>query len=364
MKNLTTTLFAVALATSISLLGCGSEADKSTASSTTDPAQGSPTVPPPPSPAGSKMMVGVVFDSGGRGDKSFNDSAYAGLQQAEKDLHVDGKTIDSKSEQYYAANLTGLADQGCKVIFAVGLAQADALKDVAPKYPNVKFGLVDGKLDAPNVRCLQFAEEQGSFLAGYAAALVTKTNKIGFVGGMDIPLIRKFLVGYEAGAKTAKPNIEILAPRFTSNWVDVGLGKAAAKVLFDSGADVVYHASGRCGLGVIDAAKDAKKWAIGVDGNQDGVQPGTVLTSMIKHVDRAVYNTIKDTISNTFTAGTVRYDLAAGGVSLTDFQYSKDQVGAANLAKLKSLQDDIARGKIVVPSTEEELAKFKAPVSP
>lgn len=346
------------LAAALVAIGCGSGSEGGGATTTTTAGSASATGGKPAA-SGEKLKVGLVFDSGGKGDKSFNDSAYAGIEKAKKDLNIDDKSIDSKSEKDYATNLAALADGGCKVIFAVGLGQADALKAVAPKYPDVKFGLVDGELKAPNVRCLLFAEEQGSFLAGYAAALVSKTHKIGFVGGMNIPLITKFLVGYTAGAKYADPKIEVLPPKYTNNWVDVGLGKAAAKVLFDSGADIVYHASGRCGLGVISAAKDAGKLAIGVDGNQDGEAPGFVLTSMMKSVDTAVYNTIKDVEDNKFTPDDKVYDLASGGVGLTDFALTKDKIGEANLKKLDEIKKLVASGKINVPKTQEELAGFK-----
>jgi basic membrane protein A len=336
--------------------GCGNDSSASKGSSTSSGGSATGT------PMSGALKVGLVFDSGGKGDKSFNDSANAGLEKAEKELKIDGATTDSKSEKDYDANLSGLADKGYQLVFAVGITQADALKNVAPKYSADKFAIIDGDVDAPNVRSLQFAEEQGSFLAGYAAGLATKTNKIGFVGGMDIPLIRKFLVGYEAGAKTANNKIEILPPKFTSNWTDTSMGKAAAQVLFDQGADIVYHASGRCGLGVIDAAKEAGKLAIGVDSDQDDVAPGSVLTSMVKHVDRAVFQTIKDDQDGKFSAGVKRYDLADGGVGLTDFKNTKDKIGGqAGLDKLKKVTDLIIAGKITVPATEADLAKFQPP---
>lgn len=303
----------------------------------------------------------MVFDSGGRGDKSFNDSAFAGIQKAETDLGIEKKTIDSQRATDYQTNLTALADDGCTLIFAVGFTQGDAVKAVASKYPDIKFAIVDGVADLPNVRCLHFTEEQGSFLAGYAAALASKTHKVGFVGGETGALIKRFEVGYTAGAKTADPKVEVLPARYTGSWDNVSLGKAAAKVLFDSGADVVYHAAGRCGLGVIDAAKDAKQLAIGVDGNQDDVAPGFVLTSMVKRVDNAVYETIKDTQDGKFTAGTKNYDLKGGGVSLTDFKNTKDRIGDAGLKKIDDISKRIISGEIKVPSTDDELAKFQTP---
>jgi basic membrane protein A len=296
----------------------------------------------------------VVFDSGGRGDKSFNDSAWNGVQKAEKELGIteaNVKTVESKSEKDYETNLTGLADAGCDVVFAVGLAQGNALTAVAPKYPNIKFAIIDGSVEAPNVRSIVFNEEQGSFLAGYLAGLVTKTNKIGFVGGQKIPLIEKFEAGYESGAKTSNPNVTTLPAKYTESWDDVALGKAAALTLYNGGADIVYHAAGRCGLGVIAAAKEANKYVIGVDSDQDDEAPGLVLTSMVKHVDEGVFQTIKDVQDGKFTAGVKRYDLAANGVGLTDFKNTKDKIGAANLAKVEAESKLIVSGKVVPPSS-------------
>lgn len=347
------------LAATLFLFGCSDSGSKApdTTGGTTATASGGGN-----QPSGEKIKVGVVFDSGGRGDKSFNDSAWAGVQKAVSDLGVTESHIDSKNEKDYEQNLSALADDGCKVVFAVGITQENAVKAVAPKYPDTKFAIIDGNVQADNVRCLTFSEEQGSFLAGYAAGMATKTNKIGFVGGMEMPLIKKFEVGYIAGAKTSNPKIEVLPAKYTTNWDDVGLGKAAAKVLFDGGADIVYHAAGRCGLGVIAAAKDAGKLAIGVDSNQDDVAPGYVLTSMVKHVDTAVFQTIKDVQDGKFTAGVHSYDLAAGGVGLTDFKNTKDKIGEDNIKKIDAVAAMIKSGEIKAPTTEAELASFKAPV--
>lgn len=305
--------------------------------------------------------MGIVFDSGGRGDKSFNDSAWAGMEKSKTDLGIIEKSVDSKNEKDYEGNITTLSDGGADLVFAVGFAQAKALGTVAPKYPAAKFAIIDAEVKGANVRSLVFDEEQGSFLAGYLAALVSKTGKIGFVGGKKIPLIEKFEVGYIAGAKTAKPTIEVLPSKYTESWDDTSLGKADASTLFSAGADIVYHAAGRCGLGVIAAAKDAGKYAIGVDSDQDSQAPGSVLTSMVKHVDVAVAATIKDVKDGKFTPGLKRYDLASGAVGLTEFKYTKDKIGAENIAKLDKVKDLIVKGTIKVPSTQKELAAFTPP---
>ncbi|HEY0867352.1 MAG TPA: BMP family ABC transporter substrate-binding protein [Fimbriimonas sp.] len=308
---------------------------------------------------GESLRVGVVFDSGGRGDKSFNDSAWAGIEKAQQELGLqDPKSIESRSEKDYNGNLTSMAEQDLDLVVAVGLAQSEALKSVAPKFPDVKFAIVDSVVEAPNVRSLVFAEEQGSFLAGYLAALVSKTGKIGFVGGKSIPLIKKFEVGYIAGAKKANPAVEVLPAKYTESWDDTILGKRNAESLFKNGADIVYHAAGRCGLGVIDAAKETGNYAIGVDSDQDGVAPGSVLTSMMKRVDEAVFQTIKDVKEGKFSTGTRVYDLKTNGVGLSPMTHTKDKVGQETLDKVDAISNLIAAGEIKVPSNEAELADF------
>ncbi|HVL39705.1 MAG TPA: BMP family ABC transporter substrate-binding protein, partial [Fimbriimonadaceae bacterium] len=190
---------------------------------------------------------------------------------------------------------------------------------------------------------------EGSFLAGYLAGLMTKTGKLGFVGGMEIDLIKKFLAGYAAGAKLANPSVQILPAKYTGNWNDAGIAKEAARALFSQGADIVYHAAGRAGLGVIDAAKDAGKWAIGVDSDQDHIAQGRVLTSMVKRVDEAVFQTIKDLKEGNFSAETKTYDLAANGVGLSEMRFTKEQVGEENLRKLEEVRAKIISGEIQVP---------------
>jgi len=348
MKTASTLPFVLVLA-ALSALSCTSSSGTSGPSSTTS------------GTAAPNLKVGVVFDSGGRGDKSFNDSAWAGVQMAQKELNIPDsqvKTVESKSENMYETNLQGMVDDGCTIVFAIGYAQKTALQAVATKNPTVKFGLIDDELDLPNVRSIEFSEEQGSFLAGYLAGLVTKTGKVGFVGGIKTSLIEKFQAGYEAGALTANPKVQVLPAKYTGSWDDVSLGKASATTLYDQGADIVYQAAGRCGLGVIDAAKEANKFAIGVDGDQDGQAPGRVLTSMVKHVDNAVLQTIKDVKDGKFTPGLKRYDLAAGGVGLTDFQYTKDVIGQANLDKLAAETKKVADGEIKPPTTVADEAAF------
>ncbi len=337
-RCLTLSLLAVAFA------GCGSP-------------QGEPNAKGPG--AGAKpLKIGLVFDTGGRGDKSFNDSAYAGIERAKKELGIEEKTVDSTKEADYQTNIDALAEQGCDLIIGVGVSMQKAIGEVAPKYPDMKFAIVDAPVDVKNVRSLVFKEEEGSFLAGYLAGLVTKTGKIGFVGGMDIPIIKKFESGYFAGAKTANPLVELLPAKYTGNWDNADLGKQNAKVLFGQGADIVYHAAGRAGLGVIAAAQEEKKWAIGVDGDQDGLAEGHVLTSMIKHVDVAVFQTIKDVQDGKWTPTVVTYDLKGDGVGLSPMRFTKATIGEAVLKRVQAMHDKIVSGELKVPSTADELATY------
>ncbi|HLO97634.1 MAG TPA: BMP family ABC transporter substrate-binding protein [Fimbriimonas sp.] len=303
-----------------------------------------------PGTDGKKLKIGMVFDAGGKGDKSFNDSAFAGLEKAEKELGIEYRTVDSKSQKDFETNISTLAEQGYDLVIAVGITQMNAMNTVAPKFPNTKFAIIDAPVEAKNVRSLLFSEEQGSYLAGIVAGATSKTGKIGFVGGMKIDLILKFEAGFKAGALSANPKIVVLPGKYTESWDDTQAGKENAKALFNEGADIVYHAAGRCGVGVIEAAKEMKKFAIGVDSDQDDVAPGSVLTSMIKRVDVGVFQTIKDVQENKFAAGMKTYDLSIDGVGLSEMKHTKDIVGEATLAKVEAARKGIIDGTIKVPT--------------
>lgn len=305
-----------------------------------------------------RLSVGVVFDTGGRGDQSFNDSAYAGLDRATKDMGINPQTADSKQVADYERNLRILAEQKVPLIIAVGISMKTPVEKVAPEFPETKFALIDEVVDSPNVRGIKFREEEGSFLVGYLAGLMTKSGQVGFVGGQEIPLIKKFEAGYIAGVMTANKTAKVLPAKYTGSWTDVDMGKQCAKTLFGQGADIVYHASGGCGKGVIQAAKETGKYAIGVDSDQDHLAEGRVLTSMIKRVDEAVYQTIKDFRDGKFEGGEKIYDLKAGGVGISDLKFTKDAIGAENLKKVDEIKAKIVAGEIKVPSSPEELDAF------
>ena len=301
------------------------------------------------------MTVGIVFDTGGLGDKSFNDSAWRGIERAVGELAIRDMRIESGSESEYEDNLILMAEEGIDLVIAVGINMQTALKTVAPQYPNVSFAIIDGSiLDLPNVRSLKFKEEEGSYLVGFLAGLMTESGKIGFVGGQALALIRKFEYGYRAGAERARPDVEFLPAKYIGSWDDVDQAKVAANVLYASGADVVYHAAGRAGLGVIRSAAENEKWAIGVDSDQDGVEEGYVLTSMVKGVDKAVFQTIQDFLNGEFTSGEKVYDLASGGVGVSEFRFTRGDIGEDNIKLLEDIKRMIISGEIVVPSTEAE----------
>lgn len=323
----------------------------------------------PTAVTGKRFRAALVLDVGGVDDKSFNAAAWAGLQKAQKELGLgpdDVKYVETKSAADYTSNLRTFATQGYDVVIAVGFAMEDALKQVAAESPEVKFAIVDGNapVDAANCVSLKFKEEQGSFLAGYVAAAVSKTKKIGFIGGMQIPLIEKFEAGYKAGAKAAgfDPNTQVLAA-YTGDWNDVSKGKSQATQLFGNGADIVFQAAGKAGLGVIQAAKEKGKgfYAIGVDRDQDDEAPGSVLTSMVKHIDTAVFDTVKKTKEGHFAPGSQLYDLRQGGIGLSEMKYTKQEVPPAVLENLKKLSGLIEIGKVTPPTKLSELAAFQPP---
>ena len=308
----------------------------------------------------SDVKVGLAYDIGGRGDQSFNDMAAAGLDKAKSEFGVDASESEATPDEAESAKedrLVQLADGGYNPVIAVGFAYSEAVGKVAKQYPDVTFAIIDDLAnDVPNVTNLVFAEEQGSFLVGAAAALKSKTGHVGFVGGVNVPLINKFEAGFDAGAKAANPSVKIEStyltqpPDFTG-FNDPGKGKTAAEGEFDAGADVVYHAAGGSGLGVFQAAKAAKGLAIGVDSDQyktadPALQP-FILTSMIKHVDVAVYNMIKSVVDGSPLTGTQTFDLKAGGV---DYSTSGGQIDDIK-QKLDDYKQQIIDGTIQVPTT-------------
>ncbi|MBD5604993.1 MAG: BMP family ABC transporter substrate-binding protein [Candidatus Eremiobacteraeota bacterium] len=305
------------------------------------------------------LRLAMVTDVGGLGDKSFNDSAYAGLQQAKARLGADVQVLQSKSAADYQPNLTVLADQDEDEIFAVGFLMSKDLDQVARTYPRRHFAIVDAVSSQPNVASMTFREQDGSFLAGALAAMVTKTKTIGFLGGVDIPLLRKFEAGFTAGAHQIDPSVKVLV-KYVGSFEDVASGKELAGVMYDGGADIVFVAAGKSGLGAIDETRARPNvYAIGVDADQDALAPGKILTSMVKHVDVAVFKIAQEAHGLKTPAGNVEFGLRDGGVGLTDFKYTRAAIGSAHIARLATIRDAIVAGRIVPPATREALATFK-----
>ena len=293
----------------------------------------------------------VIFDTGGKFDKSFNEAAYNGAERFKKETGIAYAEFEITNESQREQSLRKLAQRGATVIVATGFAQAPALKTVAAEFPKVKFVIIDDVVDLPNVQSVIFKEHEGSFLVGVLAAMASKTGKVGFVGGMDIPLIRRFQCGFEQGVKYANPSAEVIANMTGTTpaaWNDPGRGAELAKGQFDRGVDVVYAAAGNTGTGVLQAAKDRGKYAIGVDSNQNYLHPGTMLTSMMKRVDLAAYQSFKAAQAGTWKGGVQVLGLKEGGVDWALDQYNEKLVTPEMKAKVEAAKADIIAGKIVV----------------
>ncbi len=288
----------------------------------------------------------VVFDMGGKFDKSFNEAAYNGMEKWKKETGKTYLEFEVTNESQREQALRRMAEKGASPIVGIGFGQASAIEKMAKEFPKLQFAIIDMVVNQPNVQSVVFKEQEGSFLVGAMAAMASKTGKIGFVGGMDIPLIRKFQCGYEQGAKFANPKAEVFANMTGTtgaDWNDPARGGELAKAQFAKGADVVFAAAGGTGIGVYQAAKDSKKLAIGVDSNQNHLQPGTMLTSMVKGVDVAVYNAVKS-----YKPGLLVLGLKEDGVGYAMDTHNASLVTADMKKKLDAAKADIISGKIKV----------------
>ncbi len=307
---------------------------------------------------GGNVRLAMVTDTGGLGDQSFNDGAYRGLLDAKNELHADIAVLQSRSAADYQPNLTVLANKEYDEIFAVGFLMARDVDEVASRFPTRNFAIIDAIVDEPNVASITFREQEGSFLAGVAAAFATKTKTIAFIGGIDIPLLRKFEVAFTAGARQIDPTINVLV-KYVGSFDDPAAGKEIGGVLLSQGADVIYIAAGKAGLGAIEQIKDHQgAYAIGVDVNQDALVPGKILTSMVKRVDIGVL-TSKIAATGKVPHGHIELGLKDGAIGLTDFKYTRKALTAEQFHELDVLRSAIIARKIVPPTTREELATFK-----
>jgi len=298
----------------------------------------------------------VIYDMGGKFDKSFNEGVWNGVKKFTDETGVSVMEFEVTNETQREQAMRRMAERGATVILGVGFAQADAIAKVSAEFPEKQFSIIDVSwLDSPNLRQYAFKEHEGSYLVGVAAAKASKTNKVGFVGGMDIPLIRKFACGYVGGVKSVTGNAEVyqnMTGTTPSAWNDPAKGAELAKSQIDRGADVVYHAAGGTGIGVIQAAADAGKLAIGVDSNQNGLAPGAVLTSMLKRVDVAAYETFKDAMDGNFSSGVKILGIAEGGVDWAEDSNNAPLITADIKSAIEAARADILSGKVSVHNYE------------
>ena len=296
--------------------------------------------------AAAQSQPAVIFDMGGKFDKSFNEAAYSGAERWKKESNKPYLEFEIANAAQREQAMRKMAERGASPIVAIGFSQGSALEKVAKEFPKLNFAIIDYVITLPNVESVVFKEHEGSFLVGMMAAMASKTGKVGFVGGMDVPLIRKFQCGYEQGVKYANPKAEVSANMTgttPSAWNDPARGGELAKAQFAKGVDVIFAAAGGTGVGVYQAAKDSGKLAIGVDSNQNHLHPGTMLTSMVKRVDNAVFSSFKK-----HKAGVTALGLKEGGVDVAMDQHNAKLVSAEMKAKVDAARADIISGKIKV----------------
>jgi basic membrane protein A len=301
--------------------------------------------------AAAPLKLGIVYDAGGKFDKSFNQSAAVGAERFKKETGISFMEAQANSDTQSEQVLRGLARKKMDLIVAIGFSQSAAVQKVAKEFPGVHFVVVDGIAQGNNVNSVLFKEQEGSYLAGVAAAMASKSHKIGFIGGMDIPLIRAFACGYGQGAKAQYPKTEIvqnMVGTTSAAWNDPAKGGELARAQFDRGADVVFAVAGGSGMGALQQAKEKGKLAIGVDSNQNYLHPGSMLTSMVKHVDNAVYGAFMAAKNGTWKPGVTSLGLKEGGV---DWALDKDNrmVVTPDMEKrVNAARADIISGKIKV----------------
>ncbi|MCM2473645.1 BMP family ABC transporter substrate-binding protein [Rhizobium sp. CG5] len=293
----------------------------------------------------------LVYGTGGKFDKSFNEAAYAGAEKFKAETGTDYRDFEPTGDTQGEQAIRNFASKGYNPVVAVSFAWTSAIEKVAAEFPETKFVLVDSVVELPNVRSVVYKEEEGSFLVGVLAGMASKSGKVGFVGGMDIPLIRKFACGYEQGARAANAKIEVfqnMTGTTGAAWNDPVRGGELTKNQIDQGADVVYAAAGATGLGVLQTAADNGKFSIGVDSNQNYVHPGSVLTSMVKRVDLAVYNAYADTKADKFTGGVQSLGVKEDGVGYALDEYNAKLVTEEMKTAVEKAKADIIAGTVKV----------------
>ena len=305
-----------------------------------------------PAAAGAQDIApAVVFDMGGKFDKSFNQGVYEGVERYKEESGTEYREFEVTNETQREQALRRMAQRGADPILGVGFAQAGPMESVAKEFPDTRFTLIDGVVDLPNVQSIVFKEHEGSFLVGLLAAMASENDTVGFVGGMDIPLIRRFACGYEQGAKHADASVDVIqnmTGTTPSAWNDPGRGSELAKGQFDRGVDVVYAAAGGTGVGVYQAAADGGKLAIGVDSNQNYLHPGTMLTSMLKRVDVAAYEAFKSAADDTWEPGMKVLGLAEDGVGWALDEHNEELISDEMKSAVEEAVAAIEAGDIAV----------------
>ena len=301
--------------------------------------------------ARAQAQPAVVYDAGGKFDKSFNEAAYNGMERFRKETGGSYLEFEIANDTQREQAFRRMAQKGANPIIGIGFTQASALEKVAKEFPQLKFAIVDMVVNLPNVQSVVFKEQEGAFLAGMAAAMASTSGKVGFVGGMDVPLIRRFQCGYEQGAKHANPKAETLSNMTGTTpaaWSDPTRGGELARNQFSRGVDVIFAAAGGTGVGVYQAAKDQGRLAIGVDSNQNHLHPGTMLTSMMKRVDVAVFSISKAVKDGSWKPGVQVLGLKENGVALAMDEHNAKLVTPEMKKKLDAAQADIVAGRIKV----------------
>jgi len=302
----------------------------------------------------------VIYDMGGKFDKSFNEGVWNGVKKFTEETGIEVMEFEVTNETQREQAMRRMVERGATIVLGVGFAQADAIATVAAENPDGQFSIIDVFwLDAPNLRQYAFKEHEGSYLVGVAAAHASQTGKVGFVGGMDISLIRKFACGYVGGVKSVNSSATVyqnMTGTTPAAWNDPAKGAELTMSQIDRGADVIYQAAGGTGIGVIQAATDAGKLSIGVDSNQNGIAPGSVLTSMLKRVDVAAYETFMDAKNDTFSSGVLTLGVAEGGVDWALDANNASLITAEMKAAVEQARSDIISGKISVHNYESDQA--------
>lgn len=295
--------------------------------------------------------LGIVYDAGGKFDKSFNQSAFEGASRFKKETNINFIEVQASSDTQAEQMLRGLARKNLDLIASIGFAQTQAVQKVAREFPKVHFVLIDGVAQGANVNSVTFKEEEGSYLVGVAAAMASKSKKLGFVGGIDIPLIRAFACGYEQGAKATYPKVEVIQNMVGTTaaaWNDPAKGGELARSQFDRGVDVVFAVAGGSGMGTLQTAKEKGKLGIGVDSNQNHLYPGAILTSMVKRVDNAIYDSFMQMKNGTWKAGVTAKGLKEGGVDWALDEYNRKLITPEIEKRVLGARKDIIDGKVKV----------------